>query len=67
MSENCGHWSTIGKMASGACKVLSKGGGIVGKIASTAVCSGVGKAATAACEKVSHCSTTKSAEWFSLN
>ncbi len=49
-------------MASGACKVLSKGGGIVGKIASTAVCSGVGKAATAACEKVSHCSTTKSAE-----
>ena len=62
MSDNCGHCSAIGKIASGTCKVLSRGGGIAGKIASGVVCTGVGKAATAACEKVSHCSTTKSAE-----
>ena len=62
MSDNCGHCSVIGKTAEGVCKVVSKGGGVVGKIASTVVCSAVSKGATSVCEKVSHCKTTKSAE-----
>ena len=62
MSDNCGHCSAIGKGVGSVCKVVSKGGGVVGKVASTVVCAGVSKVAKTACEKVSHCKTTKSAE-----
>ena len=62
MSDNCGHCTVIGKASGAACKVIFRGGGIAGKVASVPVCAGVSKAATAACEKVSHCSTTNSAE-----
>ena len=44
------------------CKTASNAGGIIGKVASSIACGGVGVVATAACEKVSHCSTTNSAE-----
>ena len=62
MSDSCGHCTVAGKVATGICKGASNAGGLVGKLASGAACYGVGKAVTYACEKVSHCSTTKSAE-----
>lgn len=63
MSDNCGHCEVIGKASGAICKTILKGGGIAGKVASFPVCAGVSKAATVACEKVSHCSTKNSAEW----
>ena len=62
MSDKCGHCEAIGRGAGAVCKVASSSGGIVGKIVSTAVCTGVSQVAKAGCERVSHCSTTKSAE-----
>ena len=62
MSEGCGHCVVVGKSAMAVCKTASNAGGIIGKVASSIACGGVGVVATAACEKVSHCSTTNSAE-----
>ena len=59
MSEkSCGHCKVIGAAAKGICSVASKRLGPVGRIISGSACS---TAATAACERVSHCSTTNSA------
>ncbi len=63
MSNNCGHCEVIGKTSGAICKTIFKGSGLAGKVASYPVCTGVSKVATVACEKVSHCSTTNSAEW----
>ena len=62
MSDSCAHCTVIGKTAGGICKGLANAGGLAGKAASFVACGGVSVAATAICEKVSHCSTTNSAE-----
>ena len=59
MSEkSCGHCTAIGYAAGATCSVASKALGPVGRFISGGACR---TAATAACERVSHCSTTKSA------
>ena len=63
MSDNCGHCKFIKKASGVICKAILKGSGVPGTIASIPVCAGVSKASTVACEKISHCSITKSAEW----
>ena len=60
MSEkNCGHCDIIGRVAGGFCKIAASRAGPIPSFAASGVCR---TAATAACEKVSHCSVTKSAE-----
>lgn len=59
MSDNgCGHCKVIGTVAGATCSVGSKALGPVGRFISGKTCKVV---ATAACEKISHCSTTNSA------
>ena len=61
MSDNsCGHCTVIGAVAGGTCSVASKALGPVGRFISGKACKAV---ATVACEKISHCSTTNSANW----
>ena len=60
MSENsCGHCALIGAAAGGICKIAASGAGPIPSFVASGVCR---TAATAACEKVSHCSISKSAE-----
>ena len=60
MSERgCGHCVIAGYAAGGVCKVVASRGGKLASGAAGQVCKA---AVTSACEKISHCSVTKSAE-----
>ena len=63
MSDSCTRCVVAGKTAGAICKAVTNAGGLVGKGASFVVCGGVGAGVQAACERISHCSVTKSAEW----
>ena len=62
MSERgCGHCVIAGYVAGGVCKVATASrGGFLGSWAAGQACKA---AVTSACERISHCSVTKSAEW----
>ena len=58
--RGCGHCVIAGYAAGGVCKIATSK---AGRLASNAAGQACKAAVTSACERISHCSVTKSAEW----